>query len=128
MSVSTCVRTHFICEVQLIFQCERTLVHVLLCEGLSISLVSSVLFIDEARFSRDGINIPNKHQWAEENPHHVVCSRHWQQFSINVLAGTVSDFWYACMFCYIRLQATTTEITSYMIRQSYSKMYHWQTA
>jgi hypothetical protein len=30
------------------------------------------------------------------------------------------------MFCRIGLQATTTEISSYMIRQSYWKMYHWQ--
>jgi hypothetical protein len=30
------------------------------------------------------------------------------------------------MFCNIGLQATTTEIPSYMICQSYWKMYHWQ--
>jgi hypothetical protein len=30
------------------------------------------------------------------------------------------------MFCHISLQATTTEISSYMICQSYLKMYHWQ--
>jgi hypothetical protein len=30
------------------------------------------------------------------------------------------------MFCHIGLQATTTEISSYMICQSYQKMYHWQ--
>jgi hypothetical protein len=30
------------------------------------------------------------------------------------------------MFCHIGLQATTIVISSYMISQSYWKMYHWQ--
>jgi hypothetical protein len=30
------------------------------------------------------------------------------------------------MFCHIGLEATTNEISSYMICQSYWKMYHWQ--
>jgi hypothetical protein len=30
------------------------------------------------------------------------------------------------MFCHIGLQATTAEISSYMIHRSYWKMYHWQ--
>jgi hypothetical protein len=30
------------------------------------------------------------------------------------------------MFCHIGLQATTAEISSHMICQSYWKMYHWQ--
>jgi hypothetical protein len=30
------------------------------------------------------------------------------------------------MFRHIGLQVTTTEISSYMICQSYWKMYHWQ--
>jgi hypothetical protein len=30
------------------------------------------------------------------------------------------------MFYHIDLQATTTEISSHMISQSYWKMYHWQ--
>jgi hypothetical protein len=36
--------------------------------------------------------------------------------------------WKARMFCHIGLQATTTdfEISSYMICQSYWKLYHWQ--
>jgi hypothetical protein len=55
-------------------------------------LALSVLFTDEACFSRDDIiNIHNQHQWAEENPHGVIHSRHQQQFSINVLAGIVGD-------------------------------------
>jgi hypothetical protein len=54
--------------------------------------VSSVLFTDEAHFSRYAIiNIHNQHQWEEENPHGVIHSRHQQQFSINVWAGIVGD-------------------------------------
>jgi hypothetical protein len=34
--------------------------------------------------------------------------------------------WLTRMFCHIGLQATTTEISSFMICQSYWKMYHWQ--
>jgi hypothetical protein len=87
---------------------------------------SSVLLTDRACFSRDSItNIHNKHQWAEENPYGVNHSRQQQQFSINVSAGTAGD-WYVCMFCHVGLQATTTKISSYMIHQSYQKMYHWK--
>jgi hypothetical protein len=86
-----CVWTNLISELQLIFHYERTLVCVLFNEVLSIFLVSSVLFTDEARFNRDDINIPNQQQWAEENPHCVIHPRHRQQFSINVRAQTVSD-------------------------------------
>jgi hypothetical protein len=56
--------------------------------------VSSVLFTDEAAFTRNGIiNFHNNHVWAEENPHNIVQSRHQQQFSINVWAGTLVMFW-----------------------------------
>jgi hypothetical protein len=54
----------------------------------------------------------------------ILC-RHQQQFSINVWAGIVDD-WYGRMFYHIGLQATTTEISSYVICQSYWNMYHWQ--
>jgi hypothetical protein len=55
-------------------------------------LVSSVLFTDEAAFTRNGIiNFYNNHVWAEENPHAVVQSRHQQQFSINVWTGIIGD-------------------------------------
>jgi hypothetical protein len=30
------------------------------------------------------------------------------------------------MFCRISIQATTTEISFFMIRHSYWKLYHWQ--
>jgi hypothetical protein len=54
--------------------------------------VSSVLFRDEAAFTRNGIiNFHNNHMWAEENPHTVVQSRHQQQLSINVWAGIIGD-------------------------------------
>jgi hypothetical protein len=54
--------------------------------------LSSVLFTDEVRFGTGGIiNIHNQHQWAEENHHGVIHSRHQQQFSINVCAGIVGE-------------------------------------
>jgi hypothetical protein len=54
--------------------------------------VSSVLFRDEAAFTRNGtINFHKNHVWAEENPHAVVQSRHQQQFSMNVWAGIIGD-------------------------------------
>jgi hypothetical protein len=34
--------------------------------------------------------------------------------------------WKARMICHVRLQATITEISSYMIFQSYWQVYHWQ--
>jgi hypothetical protein len=84
--------------------------------------VSSALFTDEARFGADGIrNIHNQHQWAERNPHGVIRSRYQKQFSINVWAVII---WYSGMFCHLSLKATTTEISSCMIYQSYWKMCH----
>jgi hypothetical protein len=53
--------------------------------------VSSVLFKDEARFSKDRINIHNEYQWTEENPHSVIHSKHQQQFGINLWAKIVCD-------------------------------------
>jgi hypothetical protein len=54
--------------------------------------VSSVVFSDEAAFTRNGvITCHNNHMWAEENPHADVQSRHQQQFSINVWAGIIGD-------------------------------------
>lgn len=53
----------------------------------------SVLFTDEAGFTRNGIvNFHNSHRWHEENPHGIFQSRHQQQFSINVWAGITNDF------------------------------------
>jgi hypothetical protein len=40
--------------------------------------------------------------------------------------STIVGDWKVRMFDHIGLEATTTEIPSYMIWQSYWKMYHWQ--
>lgn len=54
--------------------------------------LQSVLFTDEASFSRDGVvNFHNNHQWTYENPHTTHQGRHQQQFKINVWVGIVAD-------------------------------------
>lgn len=54
---------------------------------------STVLFTDEAKFSRDAIlNYHNNHQWSDENPHAINNSRHQHQFSCNVWAGILGDY------------------------------------
>lgn len=61
--------------------------------NLNHSFHSSVLFTDEAGFTRDGIiNFHNNHLWADENPHGIIQSRHQQRFSINVWAGIIGDY------------------------------------
>jgi hypothetical protein len=63
--------------------------------------VSSVLFTDEAAFTRNGkINFHNNHVWAEENPHAVVQSGHQQQFNINVWECIIGDVLVGLMFCH----------------------------
>jgi hypothetical protein len=50
------------------------------------------LFIDEARFTRDGIfNSHNVHICAHANPQAIREARHQTTFSINVWAGIVGD-------------------------------------
>ncbi|XP_026681439.1 uncharacterized protein LOC103512048 [Diaphorina citri] len=57
-----------------------------------LNFVSSILFTDEANFSRDGItNFHNNHIWAMENPHGIVQKNHQQTFSWNVWAGIIGD-------------------------------------
>lgn len=52
----------------------------------------SVLFTDEAEFTRDGINnFHNQHLWDLENPHGVVESKNQVRFSLNVWGGIVGD-------------------------------------
>jgi hypothetical protein len=51
----------------------------------------------------------------------ILC-RHQQQFSLNIWIGIVADY----LVDHIGLQATITDISSYMICQSYWKVYHWQ--
>ena len=54
--------------------------------------VSSILFTDEAGFTRDGIfNFHNCHIWADVNPNATHVSRHQQRFSLNVWAGLLGD-------------------------------------
>lgn len=52
------------------------------------NFISSIVFSDEATFTRDGINnTHNEHVWSLENPH-AMRVRHFQQrFSINVWGG-----------------------------------------
>lgn len=56
------------------------------------ALSSTILYTDEACFTRDGIfNSHNLHHWAEENPHATSSRAHQQRFSINVWCGIVGD-------------------------------------
>ena len=55
--------------------------------------LTSVLFTDEATFTRVGvINLHNRHTWARKNPHARVESSHQHRFSINVWAGCIGDY------------------------------------
>ncbi|GFU89685.1 transposase-like protein [Trichonephila clavipes] len=58
----------------------------------SLTTRASVLFTDEASFSREGIfNTHNSHSWAAANPH-VTCTRAAQdRFLVNVWAGILGD-------------------------------------
>ena len=52
----------------------------------------SILFSDEACFTRDGyFNSRNSHIWHDENPHAVAPRRHQQQFSVNMWAGILGE-------------------------------------
>lgn len=53
---------------------------------------NSVLFTDEASFTRTGIfNTHNMHYWDDENPHTTWNRGHQQRFSINVWCGILGD-------------------------------------
>ena len=57
------------------------------------NFVSTILFTNEASFTRDGIfNFHNNHNWDEESSHVVMHSRHQHQFSLNVWAGIIDKF------------------------------------
>jgi len=61
-------------------------------QARNVNLIANILFTDEAGFTRDGIfNFHNTHQWADENPHAIVESRHQQRFSLNVWLGILGD-------------------------------------
>ena len=69
------------------------------------SFVSTILFTDEANFTRDGIfNFHNNHNWDEEIPH--VHSRHQYQFSLNVWAGIIDKFLIGASFLDEKLTGT----------------------
>lgn len=53
---------------------------------------SSILFTDEATFTRSGIfNFHNSHLWDMQNPHGMVTANHQLRFSRNVWAGIIGD-------------------------------------
>lgn len=69
---------------------------------------STVLFTDEANFSRNGImNVHNTHSWDYENPHVIVESRFQQEFSVNVWAGIYGDHLIGPYFLPSRLNGVT---------------------
>lgn len=53
---------------------------------------ASILFSDEACFTRDGyFNARNSHIWAVENPHARFIHGHQVKFSVNIWAGIVGN-------------------------------------
>lgn len=71
---------------------------VTLCQWFTVkcrdpNFLSSVLFTDEAKFSRTAVtNLHNTHIWAIENPHEISQCHHQYQFSVNVWAGILDDY------------------------------------
>lgn len=56
------------------------------------AFVKQILFTDESGFTRDGItNLRNTHQYAYENPHAFVETKHQHRFSLNVWAGIIEN-------------------------------------
>jgi hypothetical protein len=56
------------------------------------NFLKSVLFTDEASFTREGVvNMKNNHVWAQENPHETMNRNFQVKFSVNVWAGIVND-------------------------------------
>lgn len=55
-------------------------------------ILDSLMYSDEATFSREGIHNPrNNHVWAAVNPHERYIRGYQQKFSVNVWAGIISD-------------------------------------
>jgi hypothetical protein len=68
--------------------------------------LASVLFTDEAGFTRDGVfNYHNTHIWDHINPHGIRLAKHQQQFRLNVWAGVVGDHLLGPVFLPPRLNA-----------------------
>ncbi|KAJ4441540.1 hypothetical protein ANN_11396 [Periplaneta americana] len=60
--------------------------------GVNPNFPASVLFTDEAQFTRDGItNFYNQHVWAYENPRATVPSHHQVRFSLTMWTGIIRD-------------------------------------
>ena len=54
--------------------------------------LKSILWTDEAQFTRDGVtNFHNLHQWAHHNPHVCRENKFQRRFSVNVWAGIVCN-------------------------------------
>lgn len=69
---------------------------------------TTVLFTDEATFSREGMfNTHNQHEWAHDNPHATVTRGYQQRFSVNVWAGIVGDVLIGPYLLPPRLDGTT---------------------
>lgn len=57
------------------------------------NIISSILFTDEAGFSRDGIlNLHNMHHWSDENSHQTLIRSRQYGFSINVWAVIIDNY------------------------------------
>lgn len=56
------------------------------------ALISKILWMDEAQFTRAGIfNSKNQHEWQEENPKQTWESSYQTEFSINMWAGILNN-------------------------------------
>jgi hypothetical protein len=70
--------------------------------------ISSILFTDEASFSRNGImNFHNNHIWADENPHAITETRFQDRFSFNVWIGIIGNYLIGPHFLPLRLDGNT---------------------
>lgn len=88
---------------------------------------ANVLFIDESSFARDDVlNFHSIHQWAEENSHLIHQSRHQQQFSVNVLAGIVTDHLIGPYFLLSRLNGQNYKLFRRKNSIHCWKTFHWK--
>ncbi|CAG9815744.1 unnamed protein product [Phaedon cochleariae] len=75
------------------------------------TFLESILFTDEAGFTRDGVfNFHNTHIWADGNPHTVFESNHQDTFSINVRAGIIDNYSIGPYVLPHRLNVSTTSV------------------
>ena len=52
----------------------------------------SVIFSDEASFTRDGVNnLRNVHTWSHDNPHEASVSNFQRRFTVNVWCGVLGN-------------------------------------